>query len=327
MIKITNVNKQYPLKKDEVFDALIDINLQLDDNLAYGIIGQSGAGKSTLIRMLNGLIKPTSGIIEVDGVDIGTLKDKELNQLRFQMGMVFQNFNLLSQYTVYQNIKIALDVAKYPKKMKEARILEVLELVKLSDKKNSYPAELSGGQRQRVGIARAIANKPKYLLCDEVTSALDHNTAIDIITVLNEIKVQTNMTIIFITHQIEMARKLCDQMIVMSEGKIVEINETKQLFIKPEATATKELIDAVLELPKIKTAGVYRLVYANQMIAETNLSDVIKKYQITANIIYAKTIDIKDEQLGYLIIQITGEKQAAAIAELKKMGVDVSLCQ
>ena len=321
MIQIQHLTKTYKLKNKTTFLALDDVSLKINKNESLGIIGYSGAGKSTLLRMINLLIKPDKGTILLEGKDLSKLSRKELNETRQKIGMIFQNFNLLNQLTVYQNIKLTLDISNYNKD-KDQRIKEVLTQVGLLDKKDEYPSKLSGGQKQRVGIARAIANQPKYLLCDEITSALDQKTATEIIELLNAIKEKYQMTIIFITHQIDMARKICDRMVVMEKGKIIEDQKTIDLFINPKEETTKQLIQSDLEEDKLKRKNVYQLIYVDNQ-NETILSDTIKKYQINTNILQAKTIDLKNQVIGYLIIEVTGEKQAEAINYLKQNGIEV----
>ncbi len=321
MIQIQQVTKAYKLKNKTTFLALDEVSLNINKNESLGIIGYSGAGKSTLLRMINLLIKPDKGTILLEGKDLSKLNRKELNETRQKIGMIFQNFNLLNQLTVYQNIKLTLDISNYDKD-KDQRVKEVLTQVGLLDKKDEYPSKLSGGQKQRVGIARAIANQPQYLLCDEITSALDNKTANEIIELLNTIKETYQMTIIFITHQIDMARKLCDRMVVMENGKIIEDQKTIDLFINPKEPTTKQLIQSDLEDEKLKKEHVFKLIYVDNQ-NETILSDTIKKYQINTNILQAKTIELKNQVIGYLLIEITGEKQEEAINYLNQNGIEV----
>ena len=321
MIQIQQVTKAYKLKNKTTFLALDEVSLNINKNESLGIIGYSGAGKSTLLRMINLLIKPDKGTILLEGKDLSKLNRKELNETRQKIGMIFQNFNLLNQLTVYQNIKLTLDISNYDKD-KDQRVKEVLTQVGLLDKKDEYPSKLSGGQKQRVGIARAIANQPQYLLCDEITSALDQKTANEIIELLNTIKETYQMTIIFITHQIDMARKLCDRMVVMENGKIIEDQKTIDLFINPKEPTTKQLIQSDLEDEKLKKEHVFKLIYVDNQ-NETILSDTIKKYQINTNILQAKTIELKNQVIGYLLIEITGEKQEEAINYLNQNGIEV----
>lgn len=321
MIVLENIGKTYQLKNKEPHQVLKEINLKIPPQQTLGILGYSGAGKSTLLRIMNLLVKPDCGTITIEGKNLQKLKKKELNQTRQKIGMIFQNFNLLEQLTVYENIKINLETSSYPFDS-EKRIDEVLKQVGLTDKKNEYPSKLSGGQKQRVGIARAIINYPKYLLCDEITSALDQKTANEIISLLKEIKETYQMTIIFISHQIEMIRKVCDRVIVMADGEILEDRKTTQLFMNPKHPITKSLINHELETPNKTHKNLYQLIYLGNS-NETILSDTIKKYQIHTNIIHAKTLEILDETLGFLSIEITGEKTKEAIKYLKENQIEV----
>ena len=322
MIELRNVTKEYN-ENLESFKALDDVSLSIFES-SVGIVGYSGAGKSTLVRLINGLIEPTSGSIFVEGKEINKLSRKELNETKKNIGMVFQHFNLLLQSTVYQNIKEALKISKYPNKEIDSRIDELLKSVDLYDKKNSYPSQLSGGQKQRVGIARALANKPKYLLLDEATSALDYKTSIEIIELLKKIKKEYNLTIVFISHQIEILKEICDRIIVMEDGKIVEDKETIQLFINPEAEATKSLIKSVVLDTVDKTdKDVYQIIYHNNDYGDALLSKVVKKYDCLINIVSAKTIDVDSKTIGFLHVNITGTQVKEAIEMLIENKLEV----
>ena len=323
MISLNHVNKTYASNKEK-FEAIQDLSLDISDGEIVGIVGYSGAGKSTLIRMINALILPTSGSILIDGVLLSSLKQQDINRMRFSMGMIFQHFNLLSSMTVYDNVKLALSIAKYPKNLIKSRIEEVLNLVGLSDKYHRYPKELSGGERQRVGIARALSNHPKYLLCDEATSALDQKTASEIIDLLKDIQRKTNITIIFITHQIEVAKDLCSRVIVMHQGRIVEDQPTKSLFTKPQSEITKSLVKSLIYDVPLNQKNVYELIYDQRNAEDTSLSDMVKKYGVDVNIMHAKTLYIGDEQIGYLYVQIIGSNYQDALAFLTSRGIEVN---
>lgn len=322
MIELINVMKKFESKKGD-FSALSDINLRLDDRMCYGIVGYSGAGKSTLVRLLNGLVKPSSGKVLIDGTDITELKPDALNAIRKTMGMVFQSDNLLSQLSVYENILLALKISNYPKEQRHSRVLEVLELVGLLDKKNQYPKELSGGQRQRVGIARAISFKPKYLLCDEITSALDPNTALEVIKILVEIKEKEAMTIIFISHQMEIVREIADEIIVMNDGRVVEIKSTSDLFTNPETEISKKLLRQE-ELDLFRGDNTYQLIYDARNVYESLLSTMIQTYQVRLSIMHAETLKFKNDTLGRMIIRIEGVNYQASLEYLVNHGVKVT---
>ncbi len=321
MIELKHISKSYPHKKT-TFHALDEVNLTIQAGEIVGILGYSGAGKSTLVRIINGLIEPTDGIVSIDGVAIDMHKQKAIDRMRHTIGMIFQHFNLIHSMTVYENIKLPLDIAKYPGN-KDERILELLSLVGLSDKKEMYPKSLSGGERQRVGIARALANHPKVLLCDEATSALDQKTATDILDLLKHIHDKTGVTIVFITHQIEVVKALCDRVVVMDLGHIVEDTKIKDLFIHPQSMVAKSLLQTF----KYETneSMVYELVYNHKNSDDTILSDCIKQFNIDVNIKYAKTLELKSETIGFLYVQFFGKQTNEAIAYLKAHNVEVNL--
>lgn len=323
MIELYKINKLYESKK-ESFQALKNINLKIKDQEILGVVGYSGAGKSTLVRLINGLIKPSCGQIIIDGTSIHALKQEDLNRMRYDISMIFQHFNLVSNLNVYDNIKLALNIKKYPKEDIDHRIHEVLDLVGLVDKKHRYPKELSGGEKQRVGIARAISNRPKYLLCDEATSALDQKTAYDIVQLLKTIHKQTKITIVFISHQMEIVKDLCERVVVMDEGRIIEDQSTKNLFVSPKNSITKKLIKQVIDEPvHLKNKNYYELIYAHDNVDDSLLSYAIKTYQIDVNIVYAKTLAINTEMIGYLYLEIIGEHIDQAINYLREKDIEV----
>ncbi|MDG0889119.1 methionine ABC transporter ATP-binding protein [Paracholeplasma manati] len=320
MITLKHISKSYPNKKT-TFHALEDVNLTIQAGEIVGILGYSGAGKSTLVRIINGLIEPTEGVVSIDGHDLDLHKQQAIDRMRHTIGMIFQHFNLIHSMTVYDNIKLPLDIAKYSED-KEKRILELLSLVGLSDKKEMYPKSLSGGERQRVGIARALANHPKVLLCDEATSALDQKTATDILDLLKQIHQQTGVTIVFITHQIEVVKALCDRVVVMDGGRIVEDTPIKDLFVHPQSEVSKSLLQTF----KYETteSDIYELVYNHKNSNDTILSDCIKQFHIDVNIKYAKTLALKSETIGFLYVQFFGQQTEDAIAYLKAHQVEVN---
>jgi D-methionine transport system ATP-binding protein len=321
MIELKQVTKTYQLKNAHL-NALENINLTINDGDILGVVGYSGAGKSTLIRLINKLITPTTGQIIIDGTDILTLNRKALNRMRQQIGMIFQDFNLFDQLTVYQNIKLALDISG-KEKDQETKIKNLLELVGLQDKINVYPKQLSGGQKQRVAIARALSNNPKYLLCDEATSALDLKTTDDILNLLKDIQKKTGITIIFITHQIESIKKLCRHVVVMDQGHIVEQNNVIDLFMNPKHPVTKSLVKQSIHLDDTLT-NVYELIYQTNADDASTLSEAIKKYQVDINILHAQVLDIVDQHIGYLYIKITGKDIDNALIYIKSKGIKVN---
>lgn len=243
MIQIEHLNKTYVSRQGETHIALTDINLTIEDGSVFGIIGQSGAGKSTLVRCLNLLERPTSGSIIINGRDITSLSEKELREFRSSVSMVFQNFSLLQQRTVLRNVMFPLELRHADKKEAEKRARELLELVGLADKCDKYPSQLSGGQQQRVAIARALVNNPSIMLCDEATSALDSMTTHSILRLLKDINEKMGVTIVLITHSLAVAELICDNVVVIDEGKIVEEGKTEDIFANPQSDVARKLLE------------------------------------------------------------------------------------
>ena len=243
MIQIEHLNKTYVSRQGGTHIALTDINLTIEDGSVFGIIGQSGAGKSTLVRCLNLLERPTSGSIIINGRDITSLSEKELREFRSSVSMVFQNFSLLQQRTVLRNVMFPLELRHADKKEAEKRARELLELVGLADKCDKYPSQLSGGQQQRVAIARALVNNPSIMLCDEATSALDSMTTHSILKLLKDINEKMGVTIVLITHSLAVAELICDNVVVIDEGKIVEEGKTEDIFANPQSDVARKLLE------------------------------------------------------------------------------------
>lgn len=243
MIQIKDLNKTYVSRQGETHVALTDINATIEDGSIFGIIGQSGAGKSTLVRCLNLLERPTSGSIVIDGRDITGLSGKELREFRSSVSMIFQNFSLLQQRTVLRNVMFPLELRHSDKKQAEKRARELLELVGLADKCDKYPSQLSGGQQQRVAIARALANNPSIMLCDEATSALDSMTTHSILKLLKDINKEMGVTIVLITHSLAVAELICDNIMVIDEGRIVESGKTEDVFANPQSEVARKLLE------------------------------------------------------------------------------------
>ena len=241
MIELKDVGKVYNAS-DGDHRALDHINLTIADGDMFGIIGESGAGKSTLVRHLNLLERPTEGRVIIDDVDITDFQGKRLRELRASIGMIFQNFSLFQQRTVLQNVMFPLEVRREPKQKNIERAHELLRLVSLDDKAQRYPSELSGGQQQRVAIARALANNPRYMLCDEATSALDSRTTIQVLDLLADINAKLGVTMVLITHSLEVARRVCNRIAVIDAGRIVEEGATADVFSNPQSNVTRELL-------------------------------------------------------------------------------------
>jgi D-methionine transport system ATP-binding protein len=319
MIEFKDVSKCYTQNKKSFF-ALSEVNLSIPE----GILGTSGAGKSTLLRMINGLILPTSGHVLVDGVAIDTLSTKQMQIVRHSMGMIFQTFNLLATKSVYQNIEIALKAVQAPKSSYQERIMQVLAEVGLTHKRDNYPSQLSGGEKQRVGIARALVTKPKYLLCDEITSALDPKSAKEILDLLKKIHQERSLSIIFITHQVEAVMQLCADVVLMEHGRVIHQSTTLDLFLHLDNRATANYLKAVVYDVPIEHDNVYQLIYVGEILQEESiLSHMIRTFNVDVNIIHAKILIIGQQRLGYLYLQILGSSQQQAIDYLQQQGIRV----
>jgi len=322
MIELKNINVEFKLKGNLVH-AVNDVNLTINKGEVFGIVGLSGAGKSTLVRVINLLQKPSSGQVFINGTDITKLGRTELRKTRLKIGMIFQHFNLISGKTIYQNIEFVLKANNYPKEKRKERIYELLKLVNLVDKADVYPSNLSGGQKQRVGIARAIANNPEILLCDEATSALDLENTEEILNLLKDIKDKTGITIVFITHEMEVAKKLFNRVAVMSTGEIVEVNDIYSIFSDPKHEVTKSLIsrNSNLELPKeilesIDNGEIIKVFYKGDNSLKPIISEAAKNFSVNISIIHGKIDYIAGKPIGTLIINITGDKDE--ISKTKK---------
>ena len=241
MIELRGVSKTYEAR-GESHTALSDINLTIEEGDIFGIIGESGAGKSTLVRCINLLERPTSGSVVVNGKDVTSFRGSDLQALRSQVGMIFQNFGLFQQRTALHNITFPLELRGVSKSDALARAHELLSVVGLSDKGHRYPSELSGGQQQRVAIARALANEPRVILCDEATSALDSRTTVQILDLLRDINGRLGVTIVLITHSLQVAQHICNKVAVLDSGRVVEQGETAQVFEHPQSEVTRELL-------------------------------------------------------------------------------------
>ncbi|PAF51224.1 methionine ABC transporter ATP-binding protein [Helicobacter sp. 13S00401-1] len=321
MILIEHVYKTY----ENGFKALDDVNLKVDRGDIFGIIGYSGAGKSTLIRLINALELPTGGKVLLDGINIATLDSKHLQLTRQKVGMIFQHFNLLSSRNVFYNIAYALEIAGWKKSDIKKRVEELLGLVGLASKKDSYIKELSGGQKQRVAIARALANNPKILLCDEATSALDSKTTKDILELLRDLQSKLSLTIVLITHQIEVIKEICNKMCVISEGKIVEKGAVEEIFARPTHKVTRELLGYEEELDSIKIERefIYRVVFTGSNYSKPLISQAIKRFDIEVNIISGHIDELRSKEIGHLVLEIKGKEANIALIWLKDQGLEI----
>lgn len=313
MIEIKHVSKVYKTKKQTI-TAVDDVSLSIGKGEIYGIIGYSGAGKSTLLRMMNQLEPISSGSIFINNKDISNLNKKELSKIRSKIGMIFQHFNLLWSRTVIQNIELPLELVGIEKHKRKQRAQELIQLVGLEGKENAFPSELSGGQKQRVGIARALANHPDVLLCDEATSALDPETTESILDLLVKINKELNLTIILITHQMEVVQKICHKIAVMANGKIVEEGSVAKLFTHPTHPVTKRFVGeesldySEAQLKQIYKEGkLFKMTFNKENSRQAILSKVIRETTANISIVHAKLTHTLESSLGVMYIHSDDE--------------------
>lgn len=342
MIEIKAVSQRFQGTSGPI-DAVREVTLSIRKGEIFGIIGRSGAGKSTLVRTLNLLNRPTAGTITIDGQDMTALSPQQLRSARRQIGMIFQHFNLLSSRTVYDNIALPLELAGVSKADISRKVLPLLELVGLSTLRDRYPAQISGGQKQRVGIARALANDPKVLLSDEATSALDPETTRSILELLQQINRELGLTIVLITHQMEVIKSICDRMAVMEAGHVIEQGAVLDIFREPQHAVTRALIGDVIsqELPagvlqrvrsRIEQGCVdgaeirlLRLAFTGSGVDQPLLSEAIRNYRLDFNILHGQIDEIQGQAFGSLAILASGNSTdiGAAMAFMRGRGVVV----
>jgi len=326
MIELKNVSKTFS-KSGRQIHALSDVSLHVPQGTIFGIIGTSGAGKSTLIRCINLLERPTNGDVLVDGISLLKLSNSQLALQRRQIGMIFQHFNLLSSRTVFGNVAFPLELAGLSKDAMRTRVDELLDLVGLKEKRDEYPASLSGGQKQRVAIARTLANNPKVLLCDEATSALDPATTRSILNLLRDINKKLNITILLITHQMEVVQAICDRVGVISNGKLVEQGTVGDVFASPREPLTREFIASALhvELPayyadKLKANygpgnnTLLKLELTGESVSEPLITQAAKRFNINADIVSAQTTYAGSTRFGILIVALSGDIESQRMA-------------
>lgn len=295
--------------------AVKNVSFEIQDGDIFGIAGGSGAGKSTLLRTINQLQKTTSGSVVVNGREVNGLKHKDLHLLRRDIGMIFQHFNLAESKTVYQNIAFSLEDAGWKKNDIEKRVEELLDFVKISDKKDVYPAKLSGGQKQRVAIARALANNTKILLCDEPTSALDAETTNSVLKLLREVNQKLGVTIVIITHELDVIKSICNKVAVMNNGQVVELGDVYDVFTNPTQEFTKELLShgQNFKLPEEVVENVkgdiYKLTYKGEGATESILSEVTAANNVKFNILHGKIEYISSKPLGILFVNFEGSDE------------------
>ncbi|MFJ7935703.1 methionine ABC transporter ATP-binding protein [Sporosarcina sp. NPDC096371] len=319
MIRLTDVHKRFGAGPVSI-SAVENVSLDIAEGEIFGIIGYSGAGKSTLIRLLNGLETPTSGNVTIGGREISSIKGKELRAARQKVSMIFQHFNLLWSRTVRDNIAFPLEIAGVRKAERERKVNELIDLVGLSGRENAYPSELSGGQKQRVGIARALANDPEVLLCDEATSALDPETTDAILELLTGINERLGLTIVLITHEMHVIRKICHRVAVMEAGKVVEIGNVLDVFQSPQEPITKRFVSQVTESTEVKQAVAHikqelssgtliKLVFVGERTEQPVLASLIRKFDVDVNIVQGNISHTRGGAYGTLILQLVGDER------------------
>ena len=328
-IEIKNLTKIFEIKGHTV-TALSDVSLSIEKGDIFGIIGMSGAGKSTLVRTVNFLEKPTQGSILIDGINLSTLSEKELRKKRRESGMIFQNFNLLEQKNVIDNICFPLEIAGVKRKEARVRAKELLKTVNLEDKEKAYPSQLSGGQKQRVAIARALATNPGILLCDEATSALDPQTTDSILKLLKEINETLGITIVIITHQMSVVTQVCKHVAIIDNGNLAEEGEVDKIFESPSSDAAKELITGseinYTPLKSLDTKRKIRIVFKENSAYEPVISNMILKFKTPVNILKADTRNVGGKARGEMILALPEDEAVSEeiILYLKENGLAVA---
>ena len=340
MIQFKNISKTFE-SKTGIVHAVKDVNLEINSGEIFGVIGYSGAGKSTLVRLINLLERPTQGSIYINGKDITQFNESQLRERRKKIGMIFQQFNLLSARNVFENIALPLKRQGLSKEEIHDKVIGLLELVGILDKAKAYPSQLSGGQKQRVAIARALANDPDILLCDEATSALDPQTTKTILKLIKDLNEKLKLTVVVITHEMEVVKEICDRVAVMEDGNVVELNTVQNIFSNPQENITREFINSTSNLNKLSDLiqneseviqlqayeKLLRIDFVGESTSDAIISKISKEYDTEASIIFANVEVIKDEILGSMVIKLSGESnnQDAAIKHLAEIGIKVEV--
>lgn len=332
MIKLKNINKTFHTKDANV-KALQNINLEINKGDIFGVIGYSGAGKSTLIRIINLLEKPDSGQVIVDGISLTEIPTKQLREVRSNIGMIFQSFNLMNSIDVYENIAAPLKNKKLSKNDIELKVTSLLELVGLEDKKHAYPTQLSGGQKQRVAIARALSSDPEILLCDEATSALDPNTTKSILELLKQIHEKLGITIVIITHQMEVIKNICNRVAIMEQGQVVEQGDIVDIFTNPQSQIGKSFVSHSLGSDSAERnfdafdGKIYKLNFFGPITHKPVLSQLERKYNVEINILFGNIENLSSSVVGSLIVEFIGDEKNinAAIEYYKTLNTKVEV--
>ena len=342
MIKLDHITQTYTTPEGREFKALDDVSIEIRPGEIFGIIGRSGAGKSTLVRCINLLNRPSEGTVTVDGKNLTELSEDELRESRRSIGMIFQHFNLLSSRTVYDNVALPLELVGTPKDVIREKVEPLLKLVGLTEHAHKYPSQLSGGQKQRVGIARALTNDPKVLLSDEATSALDPETTVATLALLKRINKELGLTIVMITHEMQVVKQICERVVVMNYGKIVEQGKVVDIFMSPQHETTKALIGNVMArdmpasiLDRFRKArenhpnsdAVYllRLAFSGNEVTRPVISECSRRFNIDFNILRGTVDDVQGQTLGSLTVLIEAESSVfiEAVSFLRENGVVV----
>lgn len=335
MIKLENVSKTFQTRNGAV-DAVKNVSFEIESGEIFGIIGYSGAGKSTLIRMFNGLETPTAGTIQLNDVAISNIQGSDLRKARQKIGMIFQHFNLLWSRTVAENIAFPLEIAGVKKAERERRVAELIHLVGLDGRDKSYPAQLSGGQKQRVGIARALANEPDVLLCDEATSALDPQTTSEVLNLLTDINKRLGLTIILITHEMPVIRKICNRVAVMEGGQVVELGEVLSVFQTPQQEITRRFVSQATDdtqtaeieqmlIETYPTGLLARLVFTATQTTQPVITDLAKQFDIDISILHGSMTQTRNGAYGFLFIQLVGAEANIAATKAYLAKIDVRM--
>lgn len=319
MIELVGIKKRYHIEGREIV-AIDDVSLQIPAGGIFGIIGESGAGKSSLLRSINLLERPDEGVINVAGLDVTAMNEADLRQVRRQIGMIFQHFNLLSSGTVYNNVALPLKFCGLSKHDIDERIHPLIEMVGLTDKLYHYPHQLSGGQKQRVAIARALATQPHVLLCDEATSALDPKTTESILSLLRDINEKTGLTIVLITHELEVIKSVCDRVALMAHGRIVEMQDVIDFFAHPQSDIAKELVESSLKMkipPDLrreidtthqeKKYPIVRIVFRGTLVREAVITIAARRFGIDISILQSNIEFIGKSAIGFLLAELRGD--------------------
>ena len=342
MIKLDHITQTYKTPEGREFKALDDVSIEIRPGEIFGIIGRSGAGKSTLVRCINLLNRPSEGTVTVDGKNLTELPEDELRESRRSIGMIFQHFNLLSSRTVYDNVALPLELVGTPKNVIREKVEPLLKLVGLTEHAHKYPSQLSGGQKQRVGIARALTNDPKVLLSDEATSALDPETTVATLALLKRINKELGLTIVMITHEMQVVKQICERVVVMNYGKIVEQGKVVDIFMSPQHETTKALIGNVMArdmpasiLDRFRKArenhpnsdAVYllRLAFSGNEVTRPVISECSRRFNLDFNILRGTVDDVQGQTLGSLTVLIEAESSVfiEAVNFLRENGVVV----